>query len=319
MEKAIAVLIPCYNEAATIGNVVSSFRLALPTADIYVYDNNSSDGTAELAERAGAIVRHEPKQGKGNVLRTMFQDIDADCYILVDGDDTYPAESAPLMCAEVLERNVDMVVGDRLSATYFTENKRAFHNFGNKLVRSSVNFFFKGKVHDIMSGYRAFSPIFVKSFPVLSKGFEIETEMTIHALDKNLNISEIPVQYRDRPQGSESKLNTVSDGVKVLFTIFRLYKDYRPLPFFVAVALIFALCSGVIAGPVLYEFFTQGQTAHIPKLLLSAFVMLAGMLSLNCGLILDTETKKAKQDFEIRVNMLKIMLKRTKQRDTVKG
>lgn len=319
MDRVIAVLIPCYNEAATITDVIYGFRVALPDADIYVYDNNSSDGTADLARQAGAIVRHESKQGKGNVLRTMFQDIDADCYVLVDGDNTYPAESAPLMCAEVLERNVDMVVGDRLSATYFTENKRAFHNFGNRLVRSSVNFFFKGSVHDIMSGYRAFSPIFVKSFPVLSKGFEIETEMTIHALDKNLNISEIPVQYRDRPQGSESKLNTVNDGVKVLFTIFRLYKDYRPLPFFSSIALILALCSGLIAGPILYEFFTRGQTDHIPKLLLSAFIMLAGMLSLNCGLILDTETKKAKQDFEIRMNILKILLEQIKRKDTVKG
>lgn len=309
MEETIAVLIPCYNEAATIFDVVSDFRRALPDSDIYVYDNNSSDGTAELARQAGAIVRYEPKQGKGNVLRSMFQDIDADCYVLVDGDNTYPAESAPQMCAEVLERNMDMVVGDRLSSTYFTENKRAFHSFGNRLVRSSVNFFFKGQIHDIMSGYRVFSPIFVKSFPILSKRFEIETEMTIHALDKNLNILEIPVQYRDRPQGSVSKLDTVSDGISVLFTIFRLYKDYRPLPFFALVALVLVLCSGGIAAPILFEFFSTGYTAHIAKLLLSAFIMLAGMLALSCGLVLDTVSKKARQDFEVRLNMLKLMLR----------
>lgn len=308
MSKTIAVLIPCYNEAVTITKVVTDFRKALPEADIYVYDNNCTDATAELARQAGAIVRLEPKQGKGNVLRTMFREIEADCYVLVDGDDTYPAEVAPVLCAEVLEKGMDMVVGDRLSATYFTENKRAFHNFGNRLVRKSVNFFFQGHIRDIMSGYRAFSPDFVKSYPVLSKGFEIETEMTIHALDNNLNISEVPVQYRDRPAGSESKLNTVSDGIKVLFTIFRLYKDYRPLPFFSIVALIFAVISALMAGPILFEFFSQGYTDHIPMLLLSGFVMLGGMLALNCGLILDTETKKSKQAFEIRLNMLKLML-----------
>lgn len=316
MNEMVAILIPCYNESATIEKVIYSFRIALPNADIYVYDNNSSDNTAELAARAGAIVRREQKQGKGNVLRTMFRDIDADCYILVDGDDTYPAECAPQMCAEIFKNNMDMVVGDRLSATYFTENKRAFHNLGNRLVRSSVNFFFHGKIHDIMSGYRAFSPIFVKSFPILSKGFEIETEMTIHALDKNFNVSEIPVQYRDRPQGSESKLNTVTDGVKVLFTIFRLYKDYRPLPFFSLIAMLFAVCSVAIFGPILYEYFNMGFTPHIVLLILSGFVMLAGMLSFSCGLVLDTETKKAKQDFEIRLNFLKLTLK---EKNKVRG
>ena len=313
MDGKIAVLIPCYNEAATITKVVTDFRRELPEADIYVYDNNSSDDTAALAKQAGAIVRRESRQGKGNVLRTMFREIEADCYILVDGDDTYPAEDAPAMCAEVLENQVDMVVGDRLSATYFTENKRAFHNFGNRLVRSSVNFFFRGNVRDIMSGYRAFSPIFVKSFPILSKGFEIETEMTIHALDKNFTIKELPIQYRDRPQGSESKLNTVSDGIKVIFTIFRLYKDYRPLPFFSVIALLLALFSLLIAVPILVEFFRDGYTAHMAKLLLSGFVMLAGMLSLSCGLILDTETKRGKQDFELRLTMLNLMLRQKKQ------
>lgn len=308
MVQSIAVLIPCYNESTTIAKVVADFRRELPLANIYVYDNNSSDGTADIARQAGAIVRKEPRQGKGNVLRTMFREINADCYLLVDGDDTYPAEYAQRLCDQVLNYNMDMVVGDRLSATYFTENKRAFHNIGNRLVRSSVNFFFKGHVQDIMSGYRAFSPGFVKSFPVLSTGFEIETEMTIHALDKNMSISEIPVQYRDRPQGSESKLNTVSDGMKVLFTIFKLYKNYRPLPFFTMIALLLSLCTVIIAGPILYEFFTTGYTEHVAKLTLSGFIMLAGMLSLGCGLILDTVMKKAKQDFEIHMNIIEIAL-----------
>ena len=308
MNKSIAVLIPCYNESTTIAKVVSDFRRELPQADIYVYDNNSSDGTADIARQAGAIVLREPKQGKGNVLRTMFREINADCYLLVDGDDTYPAEYAKELCAQVLEYDMDMVVGDRLSATYFTENKRVFHSFGNRLVRNSVNFFFKGHVRDIMSGYRAFSTRFVKSFPILSTGFEIETEMTIHALDKNMNISEIPVQYRDRPQGSESKLNTISDGMKVLFTIFKLYKNYRPLPFFSIIALLLFLCTGIIAGPILYEFFATGYTAHVAKLTLSCFIMLAGMLSFGCGLILDTVMRKAKQDFEIYINMIEIAI-----------
>ena len=227
----IAVLIPCYNESKTIAKVVQDFKKVLPQADIYVYDNNSRDKTDEIAKEAGAIVRYEYRQGKGNVIRTMFRDIDADCYLIVDGDDTYPVEFAPEMVNLVLNKNADMVVGDRLSSTYFTENKRPFHNVGNVLVRRLVNQFFKGNIVDIMTGYRAFSPLFVKSFPVLSQGFEIETEMTIHALDKNLHVENLPVTYRDRPQGSESKLNTYSDGFKVLKTIFRLYKDYRPLPF----------------------------------------------------------------------------------------
>lgn len=308
MNKKIAVIIPCYNEEATICKVISDFRYVLPCAEIYVYDNNSSDNTVVLAAQAGATVRYEPKQGKGNVIRTAFREIEADCYLLVDGDDTYPAEHAVSMCADIFERNIDMVVGDRLSATYFTENKRMFHNFGNKLVRSSVNFFFKGRVHDIMSGYRAFSPLFIKSFPLLSKGFEIETEMTIHALDKNFNIAELPVEYRDRPLGSESKLNTFTDGLKVLFTIFRLYKDYRPLPFFSFIAFLFAFYSTSIFGPILYEFFSKGATPHFVLLILSGFVMLAGMLSLSCGLILDTETKKARQDFEVRLNIIKLLI-----------
>ena len=231
MDK-IAILIPCYNEAQTIGKVVADFRAALPEATVYVYDNNSADDTAAIARSAGAVVRHESRQGKGNVIRAMFREINAECYLMVDGDDTYPAEDAHAMCDAVLQNGMDMVIGDRLSSTYFTENKRPFHNSGNVLVRQLVNRFFRGNITDIMTGYRAFSYIFVKSFPVLSKGFEIETEMTIHALDKNFRLCSLPVGYRDRPQGSESKLNTFSDGFKVLMTILRLYKDYKPLPFF---------------------------------------------------------------------------------------
>lgn len=234
----IAVLIPCYNESKTIEKVIKDYKNALPEADIYVYDNNSSDGTDEIAENAGAIVRYEYHQGKGNVIRTMFRDIDADCYLMIDGDDTYPAENARQMVELVIEKGVDMVIGDRLSSTYFTENKRPFHNFGNTIVRSSVNKLFGGNLTDIMTGYRAFSPLFVKSFPVISKGFEIETEMSIFALDKNLHVESVPVTYRDRPEGSESKLNTYSDGFKVLTTIMKLYKDYKPLPFFGFIALL---------------------------------------------------------------------------------
>ena len=227
----IAVLIPCYNESKTISKVVSDYKYALPTADIYVYDNNSKDDTDKIASEAGAIVRYERRQGKGNVIRTMFREIDADCYIMIDGDDTYPAENAAEMCRLVLEEKVDMVIGDRLSSTYFEENKRPFHNFGNSLVRGLINRLFHANVKDIMTGYRAFSKPFVKHFPVLSQGFEIETEMTIHALDKNFYIREVPVQYRDRPEGSVSKLNTYSDGAKVLMTIARLFGEYKPFLF----------------------------------------------------------------------------------------
>jgi len=237
----IAVLIPCYNEAQTIEKVVSDFKRELPEADIYVYDNNSSDGTDEIAKKAGAIVKYEYKQGKGNVIRSMFKDIDADCYLMIDGDDTYPKENAKEMCDLILEKKADMVIGDRLSSTYFTENKRPFHNFGNKLVRGLINFLFKSKVRDIMTGYRAFSYEFVKTFPVLSKGFEIETEMTIHALDKNFLLKEIPVEYRDRPAGSVSKLNTFSDGFKVLKSKGRLFKEYKPTIFFGLISFVFLL------------------------------------------------------------------------------
>ena len=235
--KKIAVLIPCYNESKTIEKVVKDYKEVLPEADIYVYDNNSSDGTDEIARKAGAIVKYEYRQGKGNVIRSMFKDIDADCYLMIDGDDTYPKENAREMCDLVLNKGADMVVGDRLSSTYFTENKRPFHNIGNRLVRWLINSLFKGHINDIMTGYRAFSYEFVKTFPVLSKGFEIENEMTIHALDKNMYIEEIPVEYRDRPEGSVSKLNTYSDGFKVLKTIARLFKEYKPMIFFGLISL----------------------------------------------------------------------------------
>ena len=244
MDK-IAVLIPCYNEAASIEKVVKDFRAALPEAVIYVYDNNSTDGTAEIAERAGAVVRHEYLQGKGNVMRRMFYEIDAECYLITDGDDTYPAEYAPEMADRVLSHNADMVVGDRLSSTYFTENKRPFHNLGNSMVRFLINLLFHGEIKDIMTGYRAFSYRFIKTFPVLSKGFEIETEMSIHAIDKNMQVENVVVDYRDRQAGSVSKLNTYSDGFKVLRTILRLYKNYHPFGFFgIIAALLFALSVG---------------------------------------------------------------------------
>ena len=304
----VAVLVPCYNEEATICRVVHDFSAQLPDADIYVYDNNSKDRTAELASEAGAIVRKEKKQGKGNVIRTMFREINADCYIILDGDDTYPAEIAPQMIREVLENNADMVIGDRLSSTYFVENKRPFHGFGNVLVRKLVNIIFRGNVKDIMTGYRAFSPLFVKTFPVLSKGFEIETEMTIHALDKNFNIAEIPVDYRDRPDGSVSKLSTFSDGTKVLLTILRLFKDYRPLPFFGLIALILALLSIGFFIPVFVEWLQTGLVLRIPTLVMCAIAMLTAMLSFSNGLILDTVIKKARMDFEAKMNMMNICL-----------
>ena len=300
----VAVLIPCYNEALTIEKVVKDYRAALPEADIYVYDNNSTDHTDEIARKAGAIVRYEYRQGKGNVIRTMFREITADCYLMADGDDTYPADHAREMADLVLQRNVDMVVGDRLSSTYFTENKRPFHNSGNVLVRRLVNTIFKGNIKDIMTGYRAFSPKFVKSFPVMSRGFEIETEMTIHALDKNLYVQSIPVDYRDRPSGSESKLSTLSDGLKVLKTIFKLYKDYRPMSFFGMITILLFLVSLALFIPVLIEYIETGLVPRIPTLVTSGVVLLLSMLSLVCGLVLDTVAKKHKQLFEVQLNML---------------
>ena len=299
-----AVLIPCYNESKTIAKVIADYRAKLPDADIYVYDNNSSDGTDEIARKAGAIVRYEHRQGKGNVIRTMFREIDADCYLMIDGDDTYPAESAQEMVRQVLEDGVDMVIGDRLSSTYFTENKRPFHNAGNVLVRKLVNAIFSGEVTDIMTGYRAFSRTFVKSFPVLSKGFEIETEMTIHALDKNLYLKSIPVEYRDRPTGSVSKLNTFSDGFKVLKTIGRLFKDYRPLAFFSLIAMVFMAAALVLGIPVLIEYAHTGKVPHFPTLVVAGFMVVFSFQSLTCGFILDTQGKLSRQCFEIQMNML---------------
>jgi glycosyltransferase involved in cell wall biosynthesis len=302
-----AVLIPCYNEAKTIGKVVADFRAALPDADVYVYDNNSRDGTDEIARAAGAIVRYERRQGKGNVIRTMFREIDADAYLMIDGDDTYPAGHAREMIDLVLQKNVDMVVGDRLSSTYFTQNKRPFHNTGNRLVRGLVNRIFGGKIADLMTGYRAFSYQFVKSFPVLSQGFEIETEMSIHALDKNLSVECVPVDYRDRPQDSPSKLNTVSDGFKVLRTIVRLFKEYRPLPFFGLLALVLLLVATVLFIPVLAEYFATGLVPRFPTLIFSGVMATLALLLLICGIILDTVAKKHRQLFEVNLNILKAL------------
>jgi len=302
-----AVLIPCYNEAKTIAKVVQDYRAVLPEADIYVYDNNSKDGTDEIARQAGAIVRYEYRQGKGNVIRTMFREIEADCYLMIDGDDTYPAENAREMVNLVLEKKVDMVVGDRLSATYFTENKRPFHNLGNKLVRGLVNTLFKGDIRDIMTGYRAFSYQFVKSFPVISKGFEIETEMTIHALDKNLSLRSIPVEYRDRPEDSVSKLNTYSDGFKVLKTIVRLFKEYRPMMFFGLFAALFAVVGLGLFIPVLVEYFATGLVPRFPTLIVSMGLFMFALLALVCGFVLDTVAKKHRQLFEINLNMLNML------------
>lgn len=298
MDK-IAVLIPCYNEAVTIKKVINDFQKVLPEATIYVYDNNSSDNTAEIAKAEGAVVRSEYQQGKGNVIRRMFRDIDAECYIMTDGDDTYPAEFAREMCDKVLERNVDMVVGDRLSSTYFEENKRPFHNFGNSIVRASINTIFKSDIKDIMTGYRAFSYNFVKTFPVLSKGFEIETEMTIHTVDKNMFCENVVIEYRDRPEGSESKLNTYSDGFKVLLTIARLFKNYKPFPFFLMIALVLFLLSVGFFIPVLITFFKTGMVDKIPTVIVCGITMLVSIISFFSGLVLDTIKQKNRQDFEM--------------------
>ena len=303
MDK-IAILIPCYNEAKTIEKVVRDWRASLPEAVIYVYDNNSSDGTAQIAEDAGAVVRYEYQQGKGNVIRRMFREIDAQCYIMVDGDDTYPAEYGRQMADLVLERKTDMVVGDRLSSTYFEENKRPFHNFGNSLVRGTINRLFDTNIRDIMTGYRAFSYLFVKSFPVLSKGFEIETEMSIHAVEKNMRIENVIIEYRDRPEGSESKLDTYSDGFKVLRTIFRLYKNYKPMSFFGLLSLLLFVITVILFVPVLVEYTKTGMVPRFPTLIVSGFIGLGGVLSLFTGLILSTLAEKDRQEFEFRLTLI---------------
>ena len=298
MDK-IAVLIPCYNESVTIEKVIKDWKKKLPEAVIYVYDNNSSDNTDEIARKAGAIVRYEYRQGKGNVIRRMFREIDAEAYIMVDGDDTYPAEFGRKMADMVIKRHVDMVVGDRLSSTYFEENKRPFHNFGNSLVRRSINALFKSDIKDIMTGYRAFSYQFVKSFPVLSKGFEIETEMSIHALDKNMYVDNLIIDYRDRPNGSESKLNTYSDGIKVLKTIVKLFRNYKPLAFFGGISLILILIALGFFIPVLVTYIKTGLVPSFPTLIVCGFTVIAAIQSFFSGLQLQTIVQKNRQDFEM--------------------
>ncbi|MEY8337943.1 glycosyltransferase family 2 protein [Lachnospiraceae bacterium 62-35] len=317
MDK-IAILIPCFNESKTIRKVVLDWKKELPEARIYVYDNNSTDNTAEIAESAGAIVCHEYQQGKGNVIRRMFREIDAECYIMIDGDDTYPAEYGLQMVKMVLDKKADMVIGDRLSSTYFEENKRLFHNFGNSLVRGSINRLFHTSIRDIMTGYRAFSYLFVKSFPVLSKGFEIETEMTIHAVEKNMQIENIIIEYRDRPEGSESKLNTYSDGLKVLKTIFRLYKNYRPLGFFGGISAVLLIIATGMFIPVLLKFIRTGLVPNFPTLIVAGFIALTAIVSYFAGLILATIVEKDRQQYEFRLHMIEDNYKENKKTCTLR-
>lgn len=313
MDK-IAVLIPCYNEAQTIEKVVHDYKTILPAdSTIYVYDNNSTDGTADIALAAGAVVRKEYQQGKGNVIRRMFREIDAECYLMVDGDDTYPAEFAPEMINKVLDKKVDMVIGDRLSSTYFTENKRPFHNFGNSIVRKSINTLFKSDIKDIMTGYRAFSYQFAKSYAVLSKGFEIETEMSIHAIDKNMLLDNVIIDYRDRPEGSESKLNTYSDGIKVLKTIMKLFRNYKPMAFFGAIALIFFVLAAIFFAPILIQYIQTGLVPNFPTLIVCGFVVIAAIQFFFAGLILQTMKHKNDQDFEMLLQEIEFRYK------TIKG
>lgn len=314
MDK-IAVLIPCYNESKTIKKVVTDFKNVLPEATVYVYDNNSTDHTDEIAREASAVVRYEYQQGKGNVIRRMFREIDAECYIMADGDDTYPAEFAPEMAEKVLNRKVDMVIGDRLSSTYFEENKRPFHNFGNSLVRKAINVMFKTEIKDIMTGYRAFSYQFVKSFPVLSKGFEIETEMSIHAVDKNMLLENVIIEYRDRPEGSESKLNTYSDGWKVLKTIGRLFKNYKPLNFFGIIAAILMVLALIFFIPVFSTYLRIGQVPNFPTLIVCGFAVLAAIQSLFSGMILQNIVQKNRQDFEMELHRIQDVYKMKKENE----
>ena len=305
-----AVLIPCYNEELTIEKVILDFKKAIPHGDIYVYDNNSTDNSYEIAKKAGAIVKREYRQGKGNVVRSMFRDIDADCYIMVDGDDTYPAEAAVEIEKLVLSKKADMVIGDRLSSTYFEENKRPFHNFGNSLVRGSINRLFHTNIRDIMTGYRAFSYLFVKSFPVLSKGFEIETEMTIHAVEKNMSVENMIIEYRDRPEGSESKLNTYSDGVKVLKTIGRLYKNYRPMNFFGIMSVLLFVLSLILFVPVFFKYLQTGLVPNFPTLIVSGFIALSALISFFSGLILSEIVEKERREYEFRLQTIEMSKER---------
>ena len=301
----IAVLIPCYNESKTIEKVVRDYKEALPEATVYVYDNNSTDGTDEIARKAGAVVRYEYKQGKGNVMRRMFQEIEADVYLMVDGDDTYPADNAREMVDTVLNKNADMVIGDRLSSTYFEENKRPFHNFGNSIVKKSINILFKSDISDIMTGYRAFSYRFVKTYPVLSEGFEIETEMTIHAIDKNMQVENVVVQYRDRPDGSESKLDTYGDGIKVLMTIVKYFRIYKPLQYFYAMAFVMVLVAAGFFIPIFTNFLRTHQVPNIPTLVVCGFVVLAAIQAFFSGMILSAMKQRERQDFEIKLLQLR--------------
>ena len=314
MDK-IAVLIPCYNEEKTVGKVVADFKRELPEAAIYVYDNNSTDKTSEIAAASGAIVRHEYVQGKGNVSRRMFRDINAECYIITDGDDTYPAECAPKMAQAVLERNVDMVVGDRLSSTYFKENKRPFHNTGNRLVRSSINTLFHNDIKDVMTGYRAFSYEFAKTFPILSEGFEIETEMSIHAVDKNMHVENQVIEYRDRPEGSISKLNTYSDGFKVLGTILKMYRTYKPMGFFGVISLILALLAIGFVIPVFITYIQTGLVPQFPTLIVCGFTMIASIQSFFAGLQLQTIVHQKRQDFELNLQNVRTLKELIKNKD----
>ncbi len=313
MDK-IAVLIPCYNEEKTIAKVIRDAKAALPEAVIYVYNNNSKDRTAEIAAAEGAVVRNEYMQGKGNVIRRMFREIDALVYVMVDGDDTYPMDSAPEMVDLVLNHNSDMVVGDRLSSTYYQENKRPFHNFGNNLVRGSINKLFGCNIRDIMTGFRAFSYEFVKTFPVLSKGFEIETEMTIHAVYNNMQIDNVVIEYRDRPEGSESKLNTYEDGMKVLKTIAKLYRNYKPFGFFLIIATILAIISMIFFIPILKEYWETHLVPRFPTLIVCCFIMLSAVQSFFAGVILSTLAVNNRREFEMQLNMLQ----RHKETDLLK-
>ena len=302
--KKTAVLIPCYNEAKTIRKVVLDWKKALPKAEIYVYDNNSTDGSDKIAKKAGAVVRYVKQQGKGNVIRCMFREVEADCYIMIDADDTYPADDAQKLVSAVLDEGADMVVGDRLSSTYFKENKRPFHGIGNSAVRWAINTFFNGNIKDIMTGCRAFSRQFVKTFPVLSRGFEVETEMSIWAVDKNMCVVNIPIQYRDRPEGSSSKLKTYSDGFKVIKTIVRLFKNYKPMMFFGIIAFILALLATIFFIPVLAEYASTGLVPNFPTLIVCGFVLLAAVQTFFAGMILESLRQKDKQEFEQLLTMV---------------
>lgn len=310
----IALLIPCYNEAKTIGKVIADAKKYIPEAVIYVYDNNSTDDTVKIAREAGAFVRYEREQGKGNVIRRMFREIDAECYLMTDGDDTYPLEYAKEMAEKVLENHTDMVVGDRLSSTYFTENKRPFHNMGNSLVRSTINRLFDCDIKDIMTGFRAFSYNFAKTFPVLSEGFEIETEMTIHAVNNHMAIENVIVEYRDRPEGSFSKLNTYSDGFKVLGTIVRLFRNYQPFKFFAIISAVLALLSVGFSIPVLINYVETGLVERFPTLFVCCFVMLAAVQAFFAGLILSNSAVKSRRDFEFRLNLIEVVRRQKEEK-----